>query len=319
MTGNTQERLAGIFIPHSVARMRAAREQSMRFVHYTSADTAARIISTRQIWMRNASTMNDFMEVQHGFDCLVSAYNGESGRRLKELLAPRFPRLFPELEKRFNGWSPHFMNQTFVLCVSEHLQREDHIGRLSMWRAYGGGTGVALVMKNTPFLNDSDALKAYTSPVAYLHREGFTAEFSRVVDNVAANLDFIVAQGEESVLGWLFHMMRYAIVSTKHEGFEEEREWRVVHSPGLDPSQRLACEIETIRGTPQRVYKIPLKNVPEENFLGAEIPEILDRIIIGPCQFAAATSDALVRLLREAGVHEPEHRVFVSNIPLRTT
>jgi hypothetical protein len=36
-----------------------------------------------------------------------------------------------------------------------------------MWRAYGGATGVAIVLSPTPFLVESQALRAYTSPVGY--------------------------------------------------------------------------------------------------------------------------------------------------------
>ena len=72
-----------------------------------------------------------------------------------------------------------------------------------------------------------------------------------------------------------------------------------------------------IGGTPQLIYKIPLQNVPEEGFHGVEIPELIDRIIIGPTQYDSATREAFVDRLGEAGVSDPEDRVIVSKIPLR--
>ena len=72
-----------------------------------------------------------------------------------------------------------------------------------------------------------------------------------------------------------------------------------------------------IGGTPQPIYKIPLQNVIEEDFRGAEIPELLDRIIIGPTRYPWAAHEAFVQLLGEAGVEDPQNRVCVSNIPLR--
>lgn len=318
MNDPAELQLRKIFFPYATSRLEAVKEENMRFVHYTSAEVAASIISKKEIWMRNASTMNDFMEVQHGMRCLKDAYNGTHGKRLRNLLAPHFPKLFPELERRFNGWSPHFLTDTYILCVSEHRPAEDDIGRLSMWRAYGAGSGVAIVFKNTPFLSDSDALSAYSSPVAYLHGEDFNRDFGKVVDGIAREIDFVRAQGEESILSWLFSMLRYAVVSTKHHGFGEELEWRVVHSPQIEPSTRLICSIETVRGTPQRVYKIPLRNVPEENFVGVEVPELIDHLIIGPTQFPYAIADALHRLLEQAGVSDAGNKIKVSNIPLRT-
>jgi len=41
-----------------------------------------KILETGTIWMRQASCMNDYMEVQHGTDCLAAAWNGEDGKRL---------------------------------------------------------------------------------------------------------------------------------------------------------------------------------------------------------------------------------------------
>src|ERR1700693_3098635 len=70
-------RLEGIFTP--LARKQreefykrdpvtGAVTDSARFVHYTSAEAALSIIKSKRIWMRNAMSMADYREVQHGFD-----------------------------------------------------------------------------------------------------------------------------------------------------------------------------------------------------------------------------------------------------------
>ena len=41
-----------------------------RFVHYTSAENALKIIQSKRLWLRNTLCMSDFREVQHGFDIL---------------------------------------------------------------------------------------------------------------------------------------------------------------------------------------------------------------------------------------------------------
>jgi hypothetical protein len=81
---------------------------------------------------------------------------------------------------------------------------------------------------------------------------------------VAANLPFVVAKDQQVVLNWLFSAFRYAVVSTKHPGFHEELQWRVIHSPAFEPSTRLIHAVESIRGVPQSVYKIPLHDIPQE-------------------------------------------------------
>jgi hypothetical protein len=71
-----------------------------------------------------------------------------------------------------------------------------------------------------------------------------------------------------------------------------------------------------IRGVPQPVYKIPLQNITEINLVAA-IPELFDRIIIGPTQYPLALGEAFQELLTEAGVKDPENKICISDIPLR--
>jgi hypothetical protein len=112
-------------------------------------------------------------------------------------------------------------------------------------------------------------------------------------------------------------MFCYAMLCKNHPGFREEREWRVVHTPRFEPSSRLIHDLQVVRGAPQPTYKIPLKNVPEENLLGVEIPELVNRIIIGPTQHPLPMYEAFVTLLEQAGAQDAASKVKVSDIPLR--
>jgi len=143
-----------------------------RFAYYTTADTATSVLRNRQIWMRSTTTMNDYMEVEHGFECLNAAYKGEPGNGLNTALDACFPGLAEDLKNYFNAWLPGIRRDTYMTCVSEHSAEEDQHGRLSMWRAYGGQTGVALVLNGAVMFSESDALGAYSSPVVELPRFG---------------------------------------------------------------------------------------------------------------------------------------------------
>lgn len=267
--------------------------------------------------MRRARTMNDFMEVEYGINCIVQAYRGASGTAFRGELDRLFPGFRSRLEKWFNGWLVGFKHDTFLTCFSEHRDQEDTLGRLSMWRAYGGSTGVALVVKNTAFLSTSDALRVYSSPVAYLRPDAFAQEFAAIGERMRLNADFLKDQREEVVDANICNMFRFAVLCTKHPGFHEELEWRVIHSPSYEPSERVAKAIETIRGVPQHVIKIPLKSYPEEGLVGVEVQELIDRIIIGPTQHPHVIADAFYDLLRQAMVPDPEKRICISDIPLR--
>ena len=313
----TMLRIREIFFPYAHRMATEVQAKRQRFVHYTSAAVAESIIKSRRIWMRNAATMNDFLEVEHGLDLLASAYRGEPGKRLKTAVDSLFPETSKKVAALFDGWQPAFRRDTYLTCFSEHLDAEDDYGRLSMWRAYGGTAGIALVVKSDAFFLSSTALGAYSSPVLYAGQPAFDVLMTEVANNIGRESVYLKTFGEDSLISYLFSVFRYAALCTKHPGFAEEREWRVVHSRGLDESPHLEKSIATVRGTTQRICKIPFQDFAEEGLVGLEPNSLFDRIIIGPTEHPIAMADAFTDLLAEIGVERAREKVFVSDIPLR--
>ncbi len=314
----THAKAVSIFFPSMLGKLNEVDQRNTRFVQYTSADAAMNIIRNKEIWLRNVQCMNDYLEVDHGINCLTSAYRNENeGKKFKDALEDLFPGAIQEFELLFDGWLPSMRSSTFIACVSEHLPNEDAYGRLSMWRAYGGKRSVALVMNNAAFRSETDALAAYTFPVSYQDITQFNLEFGQVVERIEQEKDFIRTLGKPVVIGYLFELFKSYALCTKHPGFLEEREWRVVYNPTIKSSEYVVSSIESIDGVPQEIHKIPLKNIPEKNFTGATIPELIDRIIIGPNDQQRVLGDTFKKLLEEAGCENAEERIHYSGIPLR--
>jgi hypothetical protein len=314
------KRLWKIFFPFAAEREDLAASRKTRFAYYTRAETATSILKTRRIWMRKSMCMNDFMEVQHGLQCLASTvYRTDVGKRFAVVLDQLFEGLWSETEKLLNDCTWHLRTDTYFTCVSEHKVEEDTLGRLSMWRAYGGTNGVALVMNNAPFQAQapSDVLKIYASPVAYFDAERFEEKFGEAVTNIEKEADLVRQQNREDVKARIFRVLAFAAVCTKHPGFAEELEWRVIHFPWWESSDHMTKEIEVVQGVPQPVYKIPLEDIPEKGLWGITIPALFDRIIIGPTRDPLAMREAFAELLAKAGVEQPYNKIFLSNIPLR--
>jgi hypothetical protein len=283
-----QQRLWRIFHPKAAQEESRIVNDKTRFVHYTRAESALSIIRNKQLWMRKTTCMSDFTEVEHGLNCLATAYNSsESGNKFKSTLNYIFDGFTTSIEQLFNSWIPSIKLHTYISCFSEHTEHEDSFGRLSMWRAYAANTGVALVFNNSALQIPSDILKVYASPVAYLSDPDFQREFSIITDNIHNNADFIKDQGLETIKAYVFRMLRYAIVSTKNPCFLEEKEWRVVYSPQLDQSTVLTKSNEVIQGIPQPIYKICFQDIP-----GVAISTLIDRILIGPTQYPQALCEA---------------------------
>ena len=309
-------RLQEIFFPYARARTAGVQLSGNRFVYYTRAEVAASILKNRQIWFRNALCMNDFKEITHGYECLIAAWQSEGGDILKAAMAQCNAALPSDVEAFFNQLLPSINADTYLYCVSEHYAEEDHRGRLSMWRAYGGSTGIALVFNGAVMHASSDVLGAYSSPVLYADPPEFIVEFRKTALSVQQGVPYLRELEPHIVRNAVFQMMRYAMLCTKHPAFREEKEWRVIASPSIHPDGRNKQEVEVINGVPQLVVKIELLNDLERGLTGLALPELLDRIIVGPCECPAVTAFALQSLLADAGVTDPDC-IVLADIPLR--
>jgi hypothetical protein len=318
-------RLHKIFDPEGARKRLDLLFQNRKLVHYTSADTALKIIRSGEVWMRNVRCMNDFMEVEHGFEMMKRFFAPPSeeepdiGRtELFAALDDIVPDLSTQSMDNFNGWLATVRTGSFITCISEHYKKEDENGRLSMWRSYGmSAVGVGIVINPLPLYSKSDALKAYSNPVSYQTPDEFFATLRAVAQNIRTEREFLKSLPVDQVSGSFFNLLLYAALCSKHPGFEEEQEWRIIHIPQMWPSTVLKRSTEVIGGVPQSVYKIPLKDVPDEGLVGIELPSLLDRIIIGPTDYPLVVHQAFVEELTAVGVTDAASKIVASRIPLR--
>ena len=295
-------------------------ERNGRFVHYTSAENALNIIRSRSIWMRNTNCMSDFREVHHGYDAL-RRYFADNANRDSFIAAVNgcIAGLAEQTVSQFDQAVQSTQLQTYISSISEHDDREDAHGRLSMWRAFGNSTArVAIVIKLDLDIGKNASLGAELSPVAYFTEQEFAHELNAIVANISANQAWLRTIDRAWLQLSLRTMLTSAMVCVKHEGFHEEREWRVIHSPARHSEEHVRSSIEVVGGVPQRIYKIPLQSNEQAGLTGLNPNELVDRIIIGPTQYPFAMYDAFVSTLVDAGVADADRRVFISQIPVRT-
>ena len=58
--------LADIFLPGHMDRLSEIKADNKKFAYYTTADTAVKIVKNQEVWLRNATVMNDFSEIAYG-------------------------------------------------------------------------------------------------------------------------------------------------------------------------------------------------------------------------------------------------------------
>ena len=315
-------RLGRIFMPqaHKQSEEFYGSKAAARFVHYTSAEAAINIIRSKRVWMRNTTCMADYREVQHGFDMLAESLKDEARRKsLEERLDDLSPNLAQEAFDFFRQWWTNIRSSTYVTSISEHDDSEDVHGRLSMWRAFGGNAArVAIVLRLPWASNVTQALNLMFSPVAYLKQQDVDGVFATVLDNIRAEREFLHPLDRGILVNTVFNMLLAGVTCLKHEGFREEREWRVIYGPDRAASPLMESAIEVVGAIPQTVYKIPLDAKKSDALSDLDLPRIFDRLIIGPSQFPWVMYEAFYKELKEVGVDRPEERISISGIPIRS-
>jgi len=321
-----QLKLGGIFAPLASQKRDEWFDQtvpsSARFAHYTSAEAAIKIIEQKRVWLRNTTCMVDYREVQHGYNILRKAFGDADN--LKSFIGEVekiAPGVATQAISNFDGWwqSGALLFNTFITSVSEHDLQEDSHGRLSMWRAFGANsTRVAIVLKIPKTSDSGDALKLVFSPVLYLKDEDSSQIIPQVIQNVKSNSEFLKSVPYTLIQNWIFSMLVLGATCVKHEGFREEREWRVVDCPQFWPSPFVESSTETVRGVPQIVRKIPLDSAKYPELSDYEFGKIFERLIIGPSLYPVAMRDAFLDALTKAGVPDARNKIFISGIPIRS-
>jgi hypothetical protein len=205
--------------------------------------------------------MADFSEVQHGLVILNKFLQDESRKvQFYGALDAVSPNVAAEAVTLFNQWWNNIRFSTYITSISEHDDKEDTHGRLSMWRAFGVQTSarVALIFRVPWFTGAQDALNVLFSPVAYLTEKEAHSVVAEVTRNITANVGFLRSLDRQIVLNAVFNMLVGGVTCLKHESFLEEREWRAIYTPQMRPSPLMESSVEVVGGTPQIVYKLPL-------------------------------------------------------------
>lgn len=316
-TTNIEHLKLMIFQPYAAAKANYALSNGTKFAHYCSADSAIKIIKSKEMWLRNLRCMNDFREADYGFDLLIKAYESNEGETFKRAINSIQPDASQKLEHWFNGWISNLATNCYISCISEHERNEDHIGRLSMWRAYGNRNGVALVVDPKPLFMEQSANNVFSTPVAYLRQEELNHQLLQIAHSINEHADTLKQmEGDQFVnnLHWAFIL---GVLSTKHPGFAEEREWRLIYMPTYVASENVRAELETISGVPQLVQKMPLEWESVGTIPRLRLNDYFNKAIVGPSMDSASIYEALLISLRGAEIENPEEKIFVSDIPLR--
>lgn len=317
---NTKKLLELVF-SYDCSRTANVVDRKLQLAYYTTAETAMKVIKGRSLWLRNAGLMNDYSEIEYGKNVMAPVVNGPLGDRLRLLLDAVKPGMAGEVMRRHEVHRGHAREAVFTASVSEH-DPNDRLGRLSMWRAYGGPVaGVALLFKSDVVDMELDPdLEVSASPVLYGGPDDFHAELEKMIRGLESNIEFLKSSDADILENAVTNLLQFSMFSIKHPGFREEQEWRIIYRPFEFPSDHVLRSTVTVSGIPQAIFELPFHN-PERgplfNLPQLDLNEILEGVVLGPCGYPETIFRAFMDEMAAAGIESPRDRIFVSNIPLR--
>lgn len=309
------------FFGYSSRRSALVEKQKKQLAHYTTADTAMKIVKGRSIWLRNAAVMNDHSEIQYGKHVMDPILRHGLGNRFRAILNAAHPGVAEEVMRQHEDHKTHARETVFMTSLCEH-PLGDRLGRLSMWRAYGGPVaGVALLFSGSIVTLESSAeLQLVASPVYYGDINSFHDEFESLVEVLESSLTLLKQADRPLLIAAATAALQFAMLSIKHPGFAEEEEWRLIYRPYQSSSSHIIASTISIGGIPQTIHELPFHN-PEKGPLfdisDMHLNEILEGVIIGPCLYPETVYRAFIDELEAAGVENVRNKVFASDIPLR--
>ncbi len=290
--------------------------------HYTSLEVGESILRNSEIWLSNPLFMNDYEELSFGLEMGKKLI--EESTELKSAFADS--DLYFEFISNFLGYYDRFEQEealnVFVACLSMQ-NREDEDGILSMWRGYGhNGKGIALIFDSSE-LTALQGSPLTLAPVHYASTKDRVDYLSARVNYFCSIISKIEWERRYIYLAAFSFFQRILLYSifTKHIGFAEENEWRIVYLPSEDKEKILVPMIGYHHGPRGIEPKMRLKieampGVTADNFV---FENIIHSLLLGPTGASKLAESSFKRMLQLLGRPELVRKVRSSKIPFRPT
>jgi hypothetical protein len=295
--------------------------------HYTSVPTVEQILRTKQVWLSNPLYMNDMQEMRAGVSLANQKFTdaaktaGGSDARADILI------------RAYNSYFSHFDSQTafdtYIFCLSRQ-KPDDRDGILSMWREYGSrGNGAAIIfnIQNVNFTPHSPLVVAEVTYATDTERsdqlDQHLAEWVRITLSLNLPDDHLFLAAREAFL-----FTKIIALTTKHRGFQEEDEVRIIYTPDQDPNGYLkpCLDYHVVPSgvVPKLKYSFGCTYAPtaslETQVLDSQpITNLIEFFLLGPTASSVLAQKSFQRMLERLDMSAFTSRVFASTIPLRPT
>lgn len=290
--------------------------------HYTSIPTMESIVRNDELWLSNPLFMNDYEELRFGVNMGAHEFRTHQGISDACGNKERYEALKLAFEERLLLISNENAFDTYLLSFSEHCVEKDSDGSLSMWRGYGvNGNGVALVvdLARIPMIPDSPFVLSKVFYASGAQRvDWIKKKLDTFAELLAANKELPETCFPQIVSNLLERLVIFALFS-KHDGFKEEREWRLVYLKDRDFNQKFFDMLNYAIIEGQVQPKMKFQTTALERISGAPFSfrDALHSIILGPSISSGLAVTSVSRMLSSMSLFDVAGKVKGSSTPYR--
>ncbi|GAB1719258.1 MAG: hypothetical protein NTAFB09_09890 [Nitrosospira sp.] len=292
--------------------------------HYTSIATLERIMANDEIWFSNPLYMNDMEELRFGMNEGASAFHSHPAIKAacNGVNYINYNKLLTTFDSQYHQFDTLHAFDTYVFCTAEHSNKTTD-GLLSMWRGYGGnGNGAAIIFDTAKFVvRDTEEAPFILSNVTYASHDQRREWIDKKLVEFAGLLGKLSIPEDKLYLPIhaLFERLKIFSLFTKHHGFSEEREWRVVYLRDRDRNHLLHHMLDYAIGRyglePKLKFKVkPIPKITEENL---SLETLISQIVLGPSVSSPLAVMAVKRMLEKVGKSGLVEKLIASTTPFR--
>lgn len=297
------------------------RPPTGRLAHYTSIITLESILKFNQLWLSNPLFMNDHEELRFGLQVAEQEFMIHDGIRKACGKSENHEQLIARFQEKLRQIGTEHAFDTYISCFSLHNPSDDRDGKLSMWRGYGGnGDGVALVF-DTNAIKETDTNFLILAKVRYQSRQQRAEWIRRKLDLFAELMTQYQLSSSEYwiAIDSLLERLKVYSIFTKHHGFREEQEWRLVYLRERDRSQMLTEMLGYAIGPTgiQPKLKLDLKRLGEIVKQDLSPTNIISQLILGPSISSPLLQATVIRMLETLNLRDLSAKVVASETPYR--
>jgi hypothetical protein len=317
----TDEEILRLFDPLNSAFAHQPRPANQFLLaHYTSIRVMESILKNSEVWFSNPLFMNDLQEMRFGLNEGTKFFSNIELLKRAGGNEARTEILQKSYFHYFNHFDANQAFDTYVFCLAEH-DPKDNDGLLSMWRGYGQhGNGAAIVFDPSK-ITEVPTSPLMVSKVLYVKDVERIAQIQSSLNSWVELTERVALPDEKLYLAAYaaFWLVKTLALITKHAGFSEEKEWRVIYYPDRDATGALKQFQDYHIGDrgiePKLKYKIG--HIADVSAPDLALERIIERIILGPSVSSPLALRSVQRMLDIIQKAHYKPLLRTSTIPLR--